>query len=64
MGFDRNRQYAFSSPKLPIDICLCERSEAISVYFDEIATHPMGALDDSDSVFLMAILGSAIRILF
>jgi len=44
-------------PKLPIDICLCERSEAISVYFDEIATHPMGARDDSDSVFLMAILG-------
>lgn len=42
--------------KLPIDICLCERSEAISVYFDEIATHPMGR-DDSDSVFLMAILG-------
>jgi len=44
-------------PKLPLDICLCERSEAISVYFDEIATHPMGARDDSDSVFLMAILG-------
>jgi len=45
------------NPKLPIDICLCERSEAISVYYDEIATHPIGARDDSDSVFLMAILG-------
>jgi len=41
---------------LPIDICLGERNEAISVYFDEIATHPMGARDDSDSIFLMAIL--------
>jgi len=44
-------------PKLPIENCLCERSEAISVYFDEIATHPMGARDDWDSAFLTAILG-------
>jgi hypothetical protein len=44
-------------PKLPIEICLCERSEAISVYFDEIATYPMGARDDWDSVFLTTILG-------
>ena len=43
-------------PKIAFRYCLCERSEAISVYFDEIATHPMGARDDSDSVFLMAIL--------
>jgi len=44
---------------LPIENCLCERSEAISVYFDEIATHPMGARDDGDSPFLTAILGMA-----
>jgi len=48
---------------MPIDICLCERSEAISVCFDEIATHPMGARDDSDSVFLIAILEETIQLI-
>ena len=54
---DGSRAPGGAPPQLPIENCVCARSESISVYFDEIATYLVGARDDRDRGFLMAILG-------
>jgi len=43
---------------LPIERGLCERNEAISVYYNEIAAHPLAVRNDSSIMHLRSLAAS------